>query len=380
MPKAKYYPALTGVRALAAYGVFVHHFYHFPEGSLAARIAMQGGTGVTVFFVLSGFLICNRYFERLTFSAAWLGTYFRNRVARIYPLYLLLTLLTFASIIADPGFDPVFQWSGYVFTDKVLVIGLNLTLLRGFFEQFIYTGISQGWTLTVEESFYFLAPALLLGVAHFSSRPFLLLMGYAALFLAAGALLVHAMPHRFGFFNSYTFALGCTFFGQCTVFFIGIVLALLVKRMRSVSANHRPFWTTAGALWAIACLVLNIVAYHTPADHEIGIVPNSINALSSFLLFPIGVAMFFWGLINECSWVQRVLQTPALQLLGKSSYAFYLIHIGICNLLLVRYVTASIPVRFMLLLGLAIVLYKYVEDPLHKWVKGPMKEIEPIPA
>src|SRR6478735_4275673 len=56
-------PALTGVRAIAMYLVFFHHF-NPPEsatGSFIRGLIKEGHLGVTMFFVLSGFLIAYRY-------------------------------------------------------------------------------------------------------------------------------------------------------------------------------------------------------------------------------------------------------------------------------------------------------------------------------
>lgn len=59
------------------------------------RLAREWHTGVALFFVLSGLLICVRYRDRVELSNRWWKQYLLNRVARIYPMYLLLTCLTF---------------------------------------------------------------------------------------------------------------------------------------------------------------------------------------------------------------------------------------------------------------------------------------------
>ena len=53
----KYFPALTGLRAIAAYMVFFHHFNFFSQfgESLLSRMVNEFYAGVSVFFVLSGF-------------------------------------------------------------------------------------------------------------------------------------------------------------------------------------------------------------------------------------------------------------------------------------------------------------------------------------
>jgi peptidoglycan/LPS O-acetylase OafA/YrhL len=55
-----YFPALTRLRALAAWAIFFYHTNPFDHESLLSRLFSEFHVGVTVFFVLSGFLICLR--------------------------------------------------------------------------------------------------------------------------------------------------------------------------------------------------------------------------------------------------------------------------------------------------------------------------------
>ena len=56
MKSNTYLPALTGVRAIAAFMVFFHHFNQASFPYPIYRVLNEFHTGVTVFFVLSGFL------------------------------------------------------------------------------------------------------------------------------------------------------------------------------------------------------------------------------------------------------------------------------------------------------------------------------------
>ena len=89
------FPALTGIRALAAFMVFIHHYNPFNVasfGNYTHDFFNEFHIGVTIFFVLSGFLICNRYFDDPNFN---FKSYLTKRFARIYPMYFILTTLTF---------------------------------------------------------------------------------------------------------------------------------------------------------------------------------------------------------------------------------------------------------------------------------------------
>ena len=92
--------ALTSLRMIAALLVFLHHCYYtyvIEHLGIFAGIVRQGHIGVTIFFVLSGFLITMRYYPKFD-SAGFRGRrlvfdYFRKRFARIYPLYFSVWFL-----------------------------------------------------------------------------------------------------------------------------------------------------------------------------------------------------------------------------------------------------------------------------------------------
>jgi peptidoglycan/LPS O-acetylase OafA/YrhL len=371
MPKIQaplYYPALTGIRALASYLVYFHHFNPFPAWSAQWRLTNEGHIGVTVFFVLSGFLITARYSGLTTISGKWAKQYFRNRFARIYPLYFLLTGLTFLVTWLDPSFDGTGAWQKYSPPDKAVVILTNLTLVRGFFTSLLNSGIMQGWTLTVEETFYCLAPFLLVALAR-SKAQYLVLGATSLVCIALGVALVYYTPmNHYGFFENYRFMGYRTFFGRAFEFVAGAGLAIFVRQPPSqlYAALPGARFTTLGAAWIGACLTIlgflsTAQTYSWTRWYGIGL---------NNLVLPIGIVCLFYGLLTERTWLSRLLSTAAAQRLGKASYAFYLVHIGIFSIALQRYVTTNMGIHFTVLLLFSLLLYQYVEVPLNKVIKS----------
>lgn len=319
MKANSYIPALTGVRAIAAFLVFFHHFNQADFIYPIRRTLNEFHMGVTMFFVLSGFLICMRYYDTCEISSDWFRKYIKNRIARIYPMYALLTLFTFL-IAFTFGAEPSVMAG---FGSPILLVLLNIFFVRGFFDDLKFTGVGQGWSLTVEESFYFLAPLFFVKMKK-NMRNIILL---PLLLLGAGTLLVLIFSNFnfYGFFGNFTFMFLYTFLGRCVEFFIGMGLALII--LKADEADRKtPLFTIlgilgiAGSIGILACLPLDGREYGL--YHPFGIFTNNV-------VLPIGIALFYFGVIKEASFVRRFLSTDTMQLLGKSSYIFYLLHIGV---------------------------------------------------
>lgn len=354
-----YIPQITGVRAIAAYMVFFHHFPILALPPFILHIFKEFHTGVGLFFVLSGFLIFQRYYATATLDKHWWLTYLRNRVARIYPMYFLITIASFASRLIRHGeFKPD-------------VIFLNLTFLRGFSFDYLFTGIPQGWTLTVEECFYFSAPVMFLLIRRWS-----MLVPLGIIYCTGFLLYLIGDAIQFKqFFSPFMFVFYYTFFGRCFEFFCGMWLAkFLMKREAEGRIPKTRFVTWLGIVGAIACIYGMSTFQSTPNLYMgVGMFHPIGGVLNNFIL-PICYTMIYYGLIVEQSWLRRFLATDTMVLLGKSSYIYYLIHMGLIQAIVSRvlpheHTTLGVITQFIALNIISIVLFKFVEDPLNHWIR-----------
>jgi len=114
-----YLPGLNGVRFIAASAVMVHHIEQGKEvvglDSLYTEahpfIMKAGGLGVTLFFVLSGFLISYLLLTeiRATGSVS-IPSFYMRRILRIWPLYFLVVALAWLIVPRIPLFKfPIFD-------------------------------------------------------------------------------------------------------------------------------------------------------------------------------------------------------------------------------------------------------------------------------
>ena len=146
------YPALDGMRALASFAVVFTHVGYATGRSLAddpvGPLLARGNFGVTVFFLLSGFLLY-RPFAAYSFGLRReprLRDYFVRRAARIFPALWVAVAVTLAFISTFPS-----NWTNWA----------SYFLLIQTYNHHDYDGnLGQLWTLVVEVSFYALLPLL----------------------------------------------------------------------------------------------------------------------------------------------------------------------------------------------------------------------------
>ncbi len=348
------FPALTGIRGLAMYMVFIQHYDPFSPsdaGGYAVRFINEFYVALIMFFVLSGFLITYRYYDRPEVS---LRTYLVNRVARVYPMYFLVTAITF--IISPSG-------SMYLAGELSpwMVFVANITFVRGFFSDLLFSGVAQGWSLTPEEMFYLSAPVAF--VLFRRSLWSLVLLPLAL--LGIGFLLVDAFGGggSHGFMADEQFMRVYTFFGLSATFYAGAGMAIAWMRYRDRIKGRGFTWLGGGVIltYMVACTVLK------------GAIPFAVQhplayAASMTLLPTLGFAALLWGLMTETTWLSRFLGTKAMVALGESSLSFYLIHMGVLSGWLST-LTQSVLLICVVATALGLVLNRLVERPLDRWIR-----------
>ncbi|OXA79470.1 acyltransferase [Flavobacterium columnare] len=333
----EYYPSLTGIRFIAASMVFFHHF-----NPVSTRTSFpflydcftEMHIGVTLFFFLSGFLIADRYYDQ---KINW-KIYFINRFARIYPSFFILTTFTFLYIYYKTN------------TFNIKLYLLNITFIKGFLNNLKFTGIAQTWSLTVEEFFYLLAPFFFI---------FIKKKGFSIYFLPIIFMILGLIFYR----NDINFMLDFTFFGRSFEFFSGIYLALFLKKNDKVSFTINM--TYIGILFTSIGL-LGLV-YLKPGE---GLYGNDLllGKIINTIFFPLfAFTPLFIGLIKEKTIIRNFLSTQIVQILGKSSYAFYLIHLGLFYDFFHKYF--NYWTVFILINFISILFYSKIENLFNNLIK-----------
>jgi peptidoglycan/LPS O-acetylase OafA/YrhL len=296
----RYFPSLDGVRAVAVILVFVAHVgYRKFWGSV-------GGDGVTMFFVLSGFLITTlalREEERT--GRLSLSSFYIRRVFRIYPVYFAILALYCVLIF----------WLGFVPERRALFENQLPYYVFGFPEHGFFDitgGIESGppysgaWSIGIEEKFYLVWP--LVG--------FVVLRGLfkARLTVCFAAAAVFALAPAVAGFGKYLFSY--------EFITLGVVIALLL--------NH-PRWFERLAPLGRPPVVLGLFGLLLAYWIVLPEAGDDVNAPLK-LIEGLVITLAMVGVVLSNGRETSFLRSGPMVLLGRVSYVFYLTHNFALNL------------------------------------------------
>ncbi len=309
-----YFPELDGLRFIAFLMVFLFHD-GLPErmvrqaiGSTAARALREnGGYGVQLFFILSGYLIATLLLrEEARYGRVALRAFWVRRILRIWPLYYLLILIGFFLIPALDG-QLGTTWHRELLRDHLLsflgFMGNWSAALGGPAPDWVRVL----WSVCVEEQFYLVAPLLIALVAPQLRRPLVL------------ALIVGAIAMR-GWFahrsDSQPLIVYNTF-AQLDTLLSGVLLALVLGWDRDRPALTR--WVRR-LQWPLYLAFGWIMTWPHLGGGTIG--HRTWDFVWVWLCGVGLVVVAVWGK----GWLRAALSNPRVVWLGKISYGLYMYH------------------------------------------------------
>ncbi len=155
------------MRGIAAASILVFHAWlfagpdttHGVDFGLASKFFFNLQTGVTLFFVLSGFLLFRPFAAAVMRkrSPPSVGAYFRNRALRILPAYWVILLAVAAlrdhELLRSPG-----------------KLAATMFLAQDYVPSYLGAGILPAWSLAIEAVFYIAVPLLAMSAALAARR------------------------------------------------------------------------------------------------------------------------------------------------------------------------------------------------------------------
>lgn len=340
-------PSLTGLRWATAMLIFGHHLmavnYFGGTAGVAWGVLFEAGkTGVTLFFILSGFVLAWGYKPRQSARSFWW-----HRVARIYPLHLVGVAL---ALVAALTLVPEIR------TDGAAPLAANIFLVNGWVPDWWQAGNPASWSLVCEAFFYLSFPFLIRPLVRASNR--------ALTTVVVASLVLVALAPQIAAFAPGVLSSASTPLLRLPEFVIGMTLALLMKR-----GEWMPPRLGLALPLAVAGYALSEAPMIPGTDVHLGLA----GTVGFFALLVASLAD------ADARGRSTFLARPLWQELGRLSFAFYLVH-----LLVIASVSSAWPdghpelpwrqavplalAAFAIALAIAWVMHKLVEVPAQRWL------------
>lgn len=359
-PRVERLEALTGFRFLAALVVVLSHLGGPPGAPEPLRAFFASGySGVTFFFVLSGFVITHNYAEHFRGGVHRQGlwSYAVARFSRVYPLYLLALV----AVTLPMGWAELSRADWWLHALALQAWHPDVGVA------YAYNG--PGWSISVEAFLYACFP-LVAWLLLPRLRTRLSLVCALVVVAAAMAALTLSFPirdpisplwgpdsaHRWLYRNPAS---------RLGDFLLGALCARLLRSFDGPEDERLRLRLGRACLLVGAGASVGLMAW--PAHF---LTPASFD-----LSYALPAAALVLGLaLAPSTLAARVLASRALVLLGEASYALYLIHQKILQR---TFPVTSVPrlwwplAGFVLLLcvGVAIGLHLLVERPARGWLR-----------
>jgi peptidoglycan/LPS O-acetylase OafA/YrhL len=284
----EYIQKLDHLRFLAAVIVLIFHakvFYHFP-GVKWIPILDQGYVGVSLFMVLSGFIL-----TLITLGKdISVSSFYTNRVLRIYPLFIFVVT------------------AGYFSTPEPRETAVNVDFMMSLLPFSNLARLKYGpfggqlWSVMVEMQFYLLFPLLAFmlkvrGVTFYLFTILLMLIVRLSVFFLNGSI------QEMAYFS---------IFGNIDIFLIGCMVGLVYQ---SIGNGVMPHY-----IWISAFIGMNIML--AGLNHF-----GFSNSSMFWVLWPDVQGLIWAALIIAYLRSGRIVLSGVWTYFGKISYSLYAWHI-----------------------------------------------------
>lgn len=345
---------LTSLRGLAAWWVVLFHFRDalgLSQTSQAYQFMAAGYLAVDFFFILSGFIIYLNYRHSLhRISSESLKSFYVRRLARIYPLHLLMLLM----YLVNPLAIVLFSQSGTpgdLYEPSYYLASLFLVQNWGLFDGLKWN--VPAWSISTEFAAYLVFPIIALMLRYIVHSLLLhgvllvgLLIALPWIFSTAGVVSLGDQIPRLGIV-------------RCLIeFTAGAVLGSTYAHHHSRVLRQRWVIVVGGGL---LCVLLISGVFR---DYFLAPALFSAVVIGLSLGTPVIVAM---------------LRYKIFVYIGEISYSTYLVHYFVRDW--VKFLSDKIgAIEFvlylLLVLASSVVLYRTVEMPGRRWVQRKFLAVE----
>jgi peptidoglycan/LPS O-acetylase OafA/YrhL len=304
-------PSLDGLRAISISIVLVSHAGY---GKI-----VPGGFGVTIFFFLSGYLITTLLMdENDRLGRIHIGRFYLRRALRLFPP-LVITLIIADLLVYFGLLDGGITWTGAI---AQLLYFANYYGL--FFDPGNTTAAGTGilWSLAVEEHFYMVYPALLVGLLAVG-------LSWRWIFVILAAACLMALLWRMHLAGLPNFNVTRTYYSSDTRFDsigFGCLLALAANPNSAKAGTYNPMLDPRFALLLAGATIVTAISM---IWRDIYFRETFRYSLQGIALMPV----FYFAIRYSKYFPFTLLNHPFVARIGLYSYAIYLIHYVVIELI-----------------------------------------------
>lgn len=253
------------------------HQFAFAAEAAVRVICSLGALGVSVFFVISGYLITTLLLqEEKATGRISVAAFYARRAARILPaLFAYLFGVWLLSVTGNTNAT----------NSDLIRAGL---LFTNFDPNSISWSLKHTWSLAVEEQFYLVWPCMLLALTTYRASGLLIILAGLAMMSWLGTLTVDWLDNAK--------ASGC----------------IAIGALYASSSRMRIFVDRCAASWAISAASALLLSLPLLRLKGLEVVT------------PLLVAIVFFGTLNAKGPILPLISTPAIRLIGLASYSIYL--------------------------------------------------------
>jgi peptidoglycan/LPS O-acetylase OafA/YrhL len=344
MKKLKYYKNLDSLRAFAAIGVIIAHYFdqnRIDESSIFFKICQLGNTGVSLFFVLSGFVITRILINSVN-SQTYFSSFYIRRTLRIFPLYYFALMSYYLFPFLTSHSNVLFDFTKEKF--------YYFVYLQNFARTFNWasSGPQHFWSLAVEEHFYLIWPAIIF---------FTIKRNESTLLYISIILFIFTHVVRFLMSNN-NLEINVFTFSRLDQLILGSLIAI-IELKGGISEKFNKYYFYLCMIGILGITILEIQNKHIIKD---------VFKHTFFGFLYAGLIMFVIA-NSHSNILNKFLQNLFLQYLGKISYGIYVWHM-IAIYIVEYYFNLGIILGFVVTLLATILIsflsFNIVETPFLK--------------
>ncbi|RAZ85605.1 acyltransferase [Mesorhizobium hawassense] len=332
---------IEGLRALAVSGVVAFHL---------GMTRLPGGfVGVDIFFVISGYLVTRHILLEIDRTGSFsLLRFYARRARRLLPAacFVILATLFLGYVILSPPEQQLYSDASFFASTYMINLWLISRAMDYFAPDAFNNPFIHFWSLSIEEQFYLVWPALLLLFARLSPGRYGLFLTMALIGAISFAFCWHytaiSEPWAFYFspFRAWEFASG------------GLASMISVEAAKRFRLTPVLGWIGIGLI---------VTAY-------LGMTED-VPFPGLIALVPVGgtVIVLLSGSLAGRAGPQVLLSLPPLQWVGRISYSLYLWHwpvIVYAGILKPELTIFERSLCIALILALAMASYRFIENPM----------------